>query len=637
MEREVFELFRQSAQQQAPQQPSSITPGKPSTSQEECTQRQLSRANLREPQKEAQAQMLREVAQMTVHSFQSSQEAMGAALEVIGRFLDCQTLFIGRVNNSKTEKISDQQDVNQHTLKIMEVINKDTTLPEAGSEGALNRTYCQTVWQTGKPLIVEDSENQPFYRQLATTRDYNIGFYIGVPLIYSDGRVYGTLCAQDPRPRLLSEQPENLELMQIVARFLISIIEREELMQQLREAEHVQAQLARQEQQARAEADQRVRELEAIFEAMGDGLLVCDSHGRLQMNAAARQFLPMALLQGDIQHILEQHAKEPLVWGEDGQPLDTECWPISRVLRGEQLTGASAVNIQRFNAQGERRYLNISGTPIYNQQQEIEGAVLVFRDMTERYLLERSTQETNRRFQEFLSIASHELKGPLTTIQGNIQLAQRTMHTLLSRQTQEQTASAEELEKLQRYLARAARQVHVQDRLASDLIDVSRIRAGKLELQMQSCDLGQIVSDTVDDQRQAAPDRVINLDLAARQMVIFGDADRLGQVIRNYLTNALKYSASEQPVAISVTTDGIVARVAVTDQGTGLTPDEQKRVWERFYRAKGVRVLSGSGIGLGLGLHICKIIIELHGGCVGLDSTPGAGSCFWFTLPLSSA
>src|SRR5690349_852330 len=100
MEREVFELFRQPAQQQAPRQPSSITPGKPSTSQGEHAQRQLSQTNPREPQKEAQVQMLREVAQMTVHSFQSSQEAMSAALEVIGRFLDCQTLFIGRVNNS---------------------------------------------------------------------------------------------------------------------------------------------------------------------------------------------------------------------------------------------------------------------------------------------------------------------------------------------------------------------------------------------------------------------------------------------------------------------------------------------------------------------------------------------------------
>jgi signal transduction histidine kinase len=118
-------------------------------------------------------------------------------------------------------------------------------------------------------------------------------------------------------------------------------------------------------------------------------------------------------------------------------------------------------------------------------------------------------------------------------------------------------------------------------------------------------------------------------------MVIGGDADRLGQVVNNYLTNALKYSLSDKPVEIAVTTDGATARVTVSDQGAGLALDEQERVWERFYRAKGVHVLSGHGIGLGLGLHICKTIVEQHGGSVGLHSTPGKGSHFWFTIPLN--
>lgn len=475
MESEAFKPFQQTTDRQSSNQPYHMSQGKSLTFPEESVRKQYFQTGQQEFPEETHSRMLREVAQMTVQSFHSSQEAMSVALEVIGRFLDCQTLFIGRVRESEVGK-TDGRDVNQHTLKIMEVLNKDTTLPVAGAEGALNRTYCQTVWQTREPLVVEDSGCQPFYQRLANTREYNIGSYIGVPLIYSDGRVYGTLCAQDPHPHLLSNQPESLELMQIVARLLISIIEREELMQQL--------------------------------------------------------------------------------------------------------------------------------------------------------------EDLNRRFNEFLSIASHELKGPLTTIQGNIQFAQRTLHTLQAYPLQEQEAASSELEKLQRYLERAARQVHVQDRLASDLIDVSRIRVGKLELRLRSCDIGQIVRDAVEDQRQTTADRVINLDLPAEQLLTSGDADRLGQVVRNYLTNALRYSASTKPVGVSVTTDGIIVQVSVSDLGAGLTLDEQQRVWERFYRAKDVRVLSGSSIGLGLGLHICKIIIELHGGSVGLSSRPGTGSRFWFTLPL---
>ena len=119
-----------------------------------------------------------------------------------------------------------------------------------------------------------------------------------------------------------------------------------------------------------------------------------------------------------------------------------------------------------------------------------------------------------------------------------------------------------------------------------------------------------------------------------------GDADRISQVLRNYLTNALKYSSEEKPVRVSVSKDQENARVSVQDEGTGLFPDEQAKIWERFYRVEGSEVLSKAGsanAGLGLGLYICKAIVEQHHGSVGVESTPGVGSTFWFTLPLASS
>jgi len=115
------------------------------------------------------------------------------------------------------------------------------------------------------------------------------------------------------------------------------------------------------------------------------------------------------------------------------------------------------------------------------------------------------------------------------------------------------------------------------------------------------------------------------------------DADRLGQVVTNYLTNALKYSPTYRPVAVGLDIEEKWAQVWVRDEGPGLPPEEQEAIWERFHRVKGIEVQSGSGIGLGLGLYICRTIIERHQGQIGVESAPGQGSTFWFTVPLAPA
>jgi signal transduction histidine kinase len=173
------------------------------------------------------------------------------------------------------------------------------------------------------------------------------------------------------------------------------------------------------------------------------------------------------------------------------------------------------------------------------------------------------------------------------------------------------------------------------NRLVNDLVDVSRIQAGRLELHVARADLTAIVRDAVEEQRQAAPARTLALQLPTERCVsVIVDADRIGQVVTNYLTNALKYSPEDRPVDVGITVDRHEARVWVRDEGLGLPPEEQEGIWERFHRAQGIEVQSGSGIGLGLGLHICRTIIERHQGQVGVESARGTGSTFWFSLPL---
>lgn len=272
------------------------------------------------------------------------------------------------------------------------------------------------------------------------------------------------------------------------------------------------------------------------------------------------------------------------------------------------------------------------------------AAIIVERDRLQRESAESEARElaaveAQRRMDEFLGIASHEMRTPLTSITANVQMAERTLRPLVP-QDGDQAAGrdpteARTLERAYLLLERTVRQVKRLDRLVGDLLDVSRIQSGKLELVPEPRDLSPIVREVVEEQRAAWPDRTISLELPRRAHVpILADGDRIGQVVTNYLTNALKYSASSQPVAVRMLVRDGQARLEVRDHGPGIAPDQQQRLFERFYRAPGIEQQSGSGVGLGLGLHICKTIVERHGGQVGVQSAPGKGSTFWFTVPL---
>jgi signal transduction histidine kinase len=251
---------------------------------------------------------------------------------------------------------------------------------------------------------------------------------------------------------------------------------------------------------------------------------------------------------------------------------------------------------------------------------------------------ELALREANRRMDEFLGMAGHELRTPLTAISGNIQLAQRQVKKSIDEDGKNADNLASKLELILTLLDRAERQVHLQNRLVGDLLDISRIQAHKITLELGPCDLIMIVREAVQDQSLLLPARSIRLHVPEKETVpVIADADRIGQVITNYLTNALKYSAADRPVEVLLAIEGQMARVSVHDEGPGLSPTEQQTIWERFYQVKRIKVQSGSGTGLGLGLHICKMIIEQHQGQVGVQSSPGEGSSFWFTLPLARA
>lgn len=260
---------------------------------------------------------------------------------------------------------------------------------------------------------------------------------------------------------------------------------------------------------------------------------------------------------------------------------------------------------------------------LLRERAEAEASMLVFR-------------ETARQMDTFLGIVSHELKSPLTSVSGNIQLARRQLARFRLSDVLPPEVDTGALDLIKTLLDRAEQQVSVQGRLINDLVDSSRIQNNQLDLRLALCDLVPLVTQVVEEQRSMAATRAISWDAEVPQVEVVADADRIGQVVSNYLSNALKYSASDQPVAVSLTCEEGMARVTVSDHGPGLSAEQSAQIWERFVRIKGLEVKSGSGVGLGLGLYICRNLIERQGGQVGVISQPGAGSTFWFTLPLAT-
>jgi len=249
---------------------------------------------------------------------------------------------------------------------------------------------------------------------------------------------------------------------------------------------------------------------------------------------------------------------------------------------------------------------------------------------------ELALRQAKERMDEFLSIVSHELRTPLTTIKGNIQLARLRLRSSLREVPADNAVLQSMLEEIQLMLERAERQTNVQNRMVSDLLDISRLQADKLELRLVPCDLATIVLELVEDQRSTTPKRALSLKMPEGETApILADPERIGQVLNNYLTNALKYSPVDRPVEVQLKKQENMVRVLVRDEGPGLTPSEQEQVWERFYQVEGIKRQRGASVGLGLGLHICREIVEQHQGEVGVESTKGEGSTFWFTLPFS--
>jgi PAS domain S-box-containing protein len=362
------------------------------------------------------------------------------------------------------------------------------------------------------------------------------------------------------------------------------------------------------------------RQNELILNSVSEGICSFDTDGRIVFaNPAAARLTGWSVteLLGQPGHATLHHTNA------GGKTCGGEQCPVYAVIRG--ISTGTADNHLFWRRDGRSFPVEYSGTPVRGGDGVM--SVLVFRDVTERKRLEverallvTELEDAVRSRDDFLSIASHELKTPITSIRLGVQSLGRKVRLgrVLS---PEQMLAA--LTGLDQQVGRLAT-------LVEDLLDVSRIRAGRLDLDMETVELGALLKEAVAGFAEELASSRIAISVTCPERIV-GRWDRLRvqQVVSNLLANAIKYGGSERGITVSATTTATMARLSVQDYGMGIAPEHQARIFERFERLVSARHYGG----FGLGLWIVRQIAEAHGGTIQVRSTPGAGSTFTVELP----
>lgn len=263
---------------------------------------------------------------------------------------------------------------------------------------------------------------------------------------------------------------------------------------------------------------------------------------------------------------------------------------------------------------GQARWIRYSRTPIRDEDGS-KGDVVVARDVT-------TELEAEQLKADFVATVSHELRTPLTPLKG-------FLSTLLSGNAEGSHEARRE------YYEIMMKQVSRLERLITDLLEVSRIESGKVPVEAHTVDLIALVSEQITEFESHEGDGRVVLHAPTSQVLVHADPFRVGQVVSNLVSNAVKYSPDESRVEVTLSTAGNQAIVAVRDEGDGIPASEQERVFDRFHRVEGG--LTRRTGGTGLGLYIAKRLVEAMSGRLWLVSRPEEGSTFSFSLPLAAS
>jgi PAS domain S-box-containing protein len=260
-------------------------------------------------------------------------------------------------------------------------------------------------------------------------------------------------------------------------------------------------------------------------------------------------------------------------------------------------------------------------SPIKDQINRVIGFLHIIKDISEKNRYERRLKELDRMKSDFVSNVSHELRTPLTAIKGSVD---NMLDGILGPVTEKQA----------RYLNRINSNADRLGRLIGDLLDLSRIEAGKIELRPGRIAVRTLIREVADSLRSIAADKLIGIEVSGADgpLDAWADRDKVMQILTNLIGNAVKFTPPHGRVAVSAEKHGPEwVKLAVVDSGPGIAPEEAGKIFDKFYQAQAAHKLNVKGTGLGLA--ISKSLVELHGGNIWYESGADGGSIFSFTLP----
>jgi PAS domain S-box-containing protein len=354
---------------------------------------------------------------------------------------------------------------------------------------------------------------------------------------------------------------------------------------------------------------------EAILEGVVDGVMVADAKGEvIRFNAAAERILntPREQVLGrPINELLGLYGASGAAWTQA-----MADWMISPPQTGEEALFAERLEF-------EERIVSVLLSPVV-MRDEFLGTVSLFRDITQQVELDRTKSE-------FVSTVSHELRTPMTSIKGYTDVL------LLG-------AAGELNDNQERFLAIIKNNADRLTMLLNDLLDIGRIDTKRVELNIKEVELTAVVETVIDSLkgRAAEKEQTLSADASVDLPLVFADRDRLIQILTNLVSNAQQYTPIGGHITVAISlldvteleTEQSMVQISVCDDGIGIAPEDQDKIFDRFFRSDHPLVQETAGTGLGLA--ITKSLVEMHGGQLTVGSEIDQGSTFSFTLPVAS-
>ncbi|MFP3854187.1 MAG: ATP-binding protein [Anaerolineales bacterium] len=518
---------------------------------------------------------------------------LNKALKLVHDFLEADRGFL----------FLDQPDQQSYILRA--TVGNERELPAGGRATGYPRGKGMLGWiiQYGRPLVVDDLSQDERWKQspeLNTVRRSAIG----APLIINQ-EMLGVLLFTSPHP--VAFDADQLPVITAAASQLANALYNSELFKLIRDQAARQGGMIREK---RIEASKS----NAILESIAEGVLVTDEHNQVALlNAAAERILdldrsqvvgrPMADLIGIFGEVGDRWRRVVESWAQNGHGDSEAEAPLESRLSLE-----------------DDRIVAFTLAPVIFEERFL-GTVSTFRDITREV-------EVDRLKSEFVATVSHELRTPMTSVKGYVEM-------LLME------AVGELNDQQRKFLRVIKNNVDRLGSLVNDLLDISRIEAGRVQLDLEPLDLKALLEETAEvfkrRTRLESKPLTIGLELPESLPFVLADRDRLRQIVANLMENSFNYTPVDGNIQLSAHVVDDQIEVAVADNGIGIPSSDRERVFERFFR--GDQALDMAVAGTGLGLSIVRQLVDMHGGTIELESdgVPGQGTTFRFTLPLETS